>query len=334
MKKKILILGLEMNGYTKSIKSSLEKRNYEVIIFDKFVKINKNELSRIEKLVRILGLEFKIDFFKKKYSEIEKRKYFKYINELNFNCDYVFDLVGQCKESFISILREKYSDSKFILYIWDDLKYKNNILKVKKYYDEVYSYNNEDALALSCKYRSNFYCDEFNYKNEIKEYDFFYVGGLRDQKRIDVILGIDSILFEYKKKFSLIEKKRFKNYFKFKNYKKIKKYIEENSKIISEISEFTKRSKTILDIVYQGQNGLGLRPFESIGANCKLITTNSNIRNYKFYNKNNIFILSNDLSNIGDLKEFFMLPFKDYSDDIKYKYSVDGFIDDIFGVEK
>ena len=255
----------------------------------------------------------------------------KYIRKLEFDCDYVLDLVGQCKESFISILREKYLNSKFILYIWDDLKYKNNILKIKKYYDEIYSYNNEDALLLSCKYRPNFYCDEFNYEHEVKEYDFFYVGGLRDQKRIDVILGIDGILLGYKKKFSLIEKKKFKNYFKFKNYKKIKKYIDERPKMMSEISEFTKRSKVILDIVYRGQNGLGLRPFESIGANCKLITTNKNIKSYDFYNSTNIFCLEEDLSNIDDIRNFVDSPFESYSDDIKYKYSVDGFIDDIFG---
>ena len=63
MKKKILILGLEMNGYTESIKRVFEKRNYEVIVFDKFIKINKGELNNIEKLIRILGLEFKINFF-------------------------------------------------------------------------------------------------------------------------------------------------------------------------------------------------------------------------------------------------------------------------------
>ena len=58
----------------------------------------------------------------------------------------------------------------------------------------------------------------------------------------------------------------------------------------------------IFDYLQDDQTGLSLRPFESIFFNKKLITNNSNIKNYDFYRKENIFILNYD--DISMLKSF------------------------------
>jgi hypothetical protein len=59
------------------------------------------------------------------------------------------------------------------------------------------------------------------------------------------------------------------------------------SEVLSQVS----RAKVILDIQQKGQTGLSLRPFEAIGLQKKLITTNASIRDYDFYHPNNIMII-------------------------------------------
>ena len=47
-------------------------------------------------------------------------------------------------------------------------------------------------------------------------------------------------------------------------------------------------SRCILDAPQAGQVGLTIRTIECLGAKRKLVTTNSDIKNYDFYNENNI----------------------------------------------
>ncbi|MFH4210110.1 lipopolysaccharide biosynthesis protein, partial [Acinetobacter baumannii] len=63
---------------------------------------------------------------------------------------------------------------------------------------------------------------------------------------------------------------------------------------MDEIIKLYAKSNVILDISHPGQSGLTMRTFEAIGAGKKLITTNLNIKEYPFYNSDNIFIISRD----------------------------------------
>ncbi len=87
-------------------------------------------------------------------------------------------------------------------------------------------------------------------------------------------------------------------------------------------------TKVILDLPHPLQNGLTMRTIEAIGANKKLITTNEDIKNYDFYDEDNICIL--DKENITIEKDFFEKPYKKISKDIKNKYSLDSWIEDVF----
>lgn len=50
-------------------------------------------------------------------------------------------------------------------------------------------------------------------------------------------------------------------------------------------------SKAQIEIQHPSQKGLTTRAFESLGTKTKLITTNPAIRQYDFYNSNNILII-------------------------------------------
>ena len=61
----------------------------------------------------------------------------------------------------------------------------------------------------------------------------------------------------------------------------------------------------------------------------KLITNNTDIKNYDFYNHDNIFILGED--NINEIKEFINKPYKKIDQDIIDYYDFDQWLNR-FGV--
>lgn len=105
---------------------------------------------------------------------------------------------------------------------------------------------------------------------------------------------------------------------------------EVNFKALSSrnIAEVFFSSLGVLDINHPRQTGLTMRTFEVLGAGCKLITTNAHIKEYPFYNTNNIFII--DRNNPHIEKAFIEKPFIPYSKEINHTYSLVGWIEDIF----
>jgi hypothetical protein len=99
---------------------------------------------------------------------------------------------------------------------------------------------------------------------------------------------------------------------------------------LKEVSNLIDESKTLLDINRKGQNGLTFRVFESLGLEKKLITTNLDIKNYDFYNSNNILII--DENNPIIPVDFFENEYEEIPKKILQKYTLDGWADRvIFG---
>ena len=71
-----------------------------------------------------------------------------------------------------------------------------------------------------------------------------------------------------------------------------------------------------------------MRTIEMIGMNKKIITTNENIKEYDFYNSNNILLLNKDLSNLE--KSFFETDYQELSSEIYQKYTLENWVKNIF----
>ena len=120
----------------------------------------------------------------------------------------------------------------------------------------------------------------------------------------------------------------FDNSFKSFDYKKI----SFKSLSTSDIIDFYKKSRVILDINHPDQVGLTMRTFEAIGANKKIITTNEQIKNYNFYNPINILIINRNSIQLNE--EFFKTPYQKIEKDIYYNLSLDGWVKEIFNINK
>ena len=307
--KKLLLITIPLSGYEKKIIKALEKKGFEVTFFPEASKLNKREITFFHRLLRTFVNDLGFGFLRGILARKDTKIYKAYIEKLESDYDFIFDFGGKGKEQSLKLLKNKYK-SKFILYMWDDLFYANTVWNTMKFFDEKYIFNNKDLDKYNFKYRSNFFVDEYLYCGEDKKIDVFYKGSLRDKKRTIIIEEIAKELSEYNLEISLYAKGTY-----LKNIKKVhsKEFFENmcNDKYMTleELALKYKSSKLILDISYKNQSGLGLRPLEAIAANCKLITTNENIKNYEFYNENNIFYLEENFSNIKELKKIYEYSF-------------------------
>jgi hypothetical protein len=91
-----------------------------------------------------------------------------------------------------------------------------------------------------------------------------------------------------------------------------------------------KQSKAVVDIQHPKQTGLTMRTIEMLGANKKMITTNSEIQNYDFYHPNNICIV--DRKKVVVPTEFMTSPFVPVDGKVKERYSITYFVKDLLGV--
>ena len=76
------------------------------------------------------------------------------------------------------------------------------------------------------------------------------------------------------------------------------------------------------------QSGLTSRTLESLGSKRKLITTNGNIVDYDFYNKQNIYILDRDSPMLNT--EFFSTDLYQLDYAVYSKYSLESWLINLF----
>ncbi len=91
-----------------------------------------------------------------------------------------------------------------------------------------------------------------------------------------------------------------------------------------EIASIVENSKIVLDIQHPKQTGLTMRTIEMVGMNKKLITTNTSIKNYDFYNPRNISVI--DRKNVVIDSEFLNTSYEPLPEEMYHKYSLQNWI--------
>ena len=129
---KVLIITPFFFDYHKRIKRTLEEKGAEVTLIDE--RPNKSTLTKI-----FLRKDFK--FYRRK-----RDQYFWNLLTLKDDFDYI--LYVKCEsptENALHFLKEHFSKAKHILYLWDSVKNVKNIEAKFKYFDEIYSFDNDDV---------------------------------------------------------------------------------------------------------------------------------------------------------------------------------------------
>lgn len=85
-----------------------------------------------------------------------------------------------------------------------------------------------------------------------------------------------------------------------------------------------KEATVLLDLQADVHKGISFRIFEAIGYDKKVITTNDAVKEYDFYDPQNILVWQNQSSQ--ELMDFLNSPYADLPDYIKQKYSLQNWI--------
>lgn len=233
----------------------------------------------------------------------------KWKNEIN-KYDKFIIFESLYNEKVAKKIKRTKKENKVIVYFWNYIDDNNKYILNDKNIDEFWTFDKNDAKKYNMKYNPQFYTKNVKIQDEQNKYDVLFLGRPKTRKK-------DIVDLEKKLKEEGIQT----------NFK-----IIENEKDYVSYDEYLKRiaeSKCILDYNQEGQVGLSLRPMEALFLERKLITNNTDIKNYDFYNHDNIFILGED--NINEIKEFINKPYRKIDQDIIDYYDFDQWLNR-FGV--
>lgn len=186
--------------------------------------------------------------------------------------------------------------------------------KIKKLGFQLVTFDPQDAIRYGMSYHNQFLRfpkpEELTCKVDI---DFFFVGIPKDRE--PYLLKIKAFL----------ESKGYKCYFVIPHSSSEYISYEENLRYVA-------RSRCIVDIYQKGQSGITRRPVEALFYNKKLLTNNSEIRNYDFFHPNNIFILEGE--DFEKIPTFMEKTVYVQSDSLKARYDVSSWLSFFKGRKK
>lgn len=296
---------------------------------DFFARQIKNNGFDVFRIYKNISLSMKVLRRMHLYTDLHFYKYW-------FNKEWVkkidqFDTIllhaSIIKVPVVKFINNNFPDKRIILWYWNPVKKVLPIEKTKNLNCELWSFDPHDCKRYGLNYNTQFYFDISKLK-DIKscrnEIDVLFIG--KNKGRLKKLLNIERKLknMNLKTYFNIVDNSILLKFISVSlynklNYKSKYKYSEQIP--YKEVIELIFNSNSILDIVANGQTGLTLRPLEALFAKKKLITNDISIKNYDFYNSNNIFVLKDN--NLDEIKEFLNRDYKLIDDEIisKYKFS-------------
>jgi len=319
---KILLFSQYFFGYEEKIAKKMRELGAEVSLYDEMSVNTPFERA----LLKISSSVFK-NKTKKYYDDIlEKEKSNRY--------DYVVFI--DCEMPTANVLKKykrNFKEARFCLHMWDSIDNLKGVADKFKFFDHITSFDRKDATVHKLGFRPLFFCDEYRATAEKREYKYnlSFIGTIHSD-RYSIIKELKNnttnfYLYPYLQS-------KFIYYF-FKWTKKEFRYTKITDFRFDKIDSLTiagvvNESSAILDIQHPMQTGLTMRTLEMLGMNKKIVTTNIDIKNYDFYNPNNICIIDRKKPVVPN--EFYNREYEYLDNNIYEYYSIGQWILDVLGV--
>jgi hypothetical protein len=324
--RRILLISPRFFGYERRIAEQLESRGAKVTFVDD--RPSNSTLSKF--LIRLSSalIQPRLDAYHR--SEIQRLK------GVSFD-DILFIEPESCSAKTIRNYKAAFPNAKFILYMWDSFDNKASHLKGSlSLFDRTFSFDNLDCNLHRMIFRPLFFMPSSCSKEGgvSHTFGFSFVGTIHSDryKIIKTLLvqaetsGLNTFFYPFLPSklifwFYRIIKREFRDtHLRDFNFRSLP---------YSEVLRVFTSSIAVVDIEHPGQRGLTMRTLEVIGASKKLITTNERIIQYPFYSPDRILIIDRKIPTLD--VNFLKVPAHPLSPDIMAKYSIDGWIDDLFG---
>lgn len=277
---------------TKPVIISTNKKNYFKILMN----VSGYEVHNLYRGQSFILRNLRKIWFKYKlpYPQI----WFK-VGFLNKNYETIILFDALVTKEYIIWLKKKNKNKRIIFWYWNPVQKSLNSKLLNNNIYEKWSYSQTDCDNLNLKYNTQFYFKDIKIPRIKLVYDIFFLG--RDKGRLSELLDLKKQFetLNLNVNFHIAPTNR-KLIRKGHSYQKLLSYDE----ALKEIA----KSKAILDILNDPQDGLSMRAMESIFHEKKLITNSQKITNYDFYSPQNIFILGKD--KLEDLQNFVNSAYK------------------------
>lgn len=251
--------------------------------------------------------------------------------------DHVLVINGQTMDNaFLKELRRDYPAATFTFYIWDSFENKPYAIAALPNYDAAFSFDRRAAERYAIGFRPLFFSPEFDLPaNPNADIDINFIGTAHSDRpaivrQIDAHLpsGVSRYWFLYLKAPWVLHYQRAIN----RHFRGTPSAMFSYAPLPrDQVRTIFDRSRGFLDIEHDRQTGLTIRTLEALGARKKLLTTNADIVNYDFYDPANILVIDRHRPTFDP--DFLMHPGREIPSDLRYRYSVDGWIDDVLGKE-
>ncbi len=323
--KRILFFSARAFDIPENIKTALEKQGAEVDYYDErpantfcvkaLIRINRNLLARY------------IDRYHGRIIDQTARKRY----------DYVFFVKGESvSRKSLDRLKSLHPDARFVIYHWDSIANNKNALNLLPCFDRVLSFDRSDCERLGMTFLPLFYMPEYAsvaVRPPEYKYDLMFVGTMHSDRY--------RIVEEVRKQIQKAGGKSFL-YFFFQSkvlFYKMKMQQKCMRKVTSDQVHFkalTKRqllelyaeSRIVVDIQHPKQTGLTMRCMETLGAKRKLITTNGRIKEYDFYDPDNILVI--DRAHPVIPQAFLQSEYKAIPEMVYRKYALENWLRTVF----
>ena len=230
-------------------------------------------------------------------------------------------------------LRDRLRNSKFVLYMWDSVENRKGVLGNIDLYDFRYTFDPKVSKQYGFTYRPLFYFTESaSHSCDKRNYDLCFIGTAHSD-RYQICRKIE-------------EQMTGRRFYKFLYLQS--KWVYFAAKLIrpgmlsskmdefafapmpyQEIEDIYKSSFAVLDIEHPNQTGLTTRAIETIAMGRKLISTNIELKNERFYRENNICIIDRGDPKIDE--GFFEREFEELDQRLMFSYSIDGWLSEVLG---
>jgi hypothetical protein len=318
-------------GYEEEIRRKLVNLGATVNFFDQ----RPSNSVATKALIRI-NKRFLANKINRYYAEIIEQT-------RDFFYDYVLFISPEAitKQSLLK-MKEVHPKSRFILYMWDSLENKKkNIDDLLHLFDDRFSFDNRDCLLVpgTLTYRPLFFLNEYaTIRDDVpRKFQLLFIGTIHsDRHRIlakfrsychehDLsyfyyMFLPSRVLYYYRSLRDSSIRREGVDHFKYQPLKK------------TDVLSLMEQSNVILDIEHPSQTGLTIRTIETLGARRKLITTNERVADYDFFHPQNILVI--DRAHVQIDPDFFRTPVVTLDPAIYNKYSIDGWISDVFRVQQ
>jgi hypothetical protein len=263
--------------------------------------------------------------------------YHRITNVLNASVyDYVFIVNAEALTyGNLQKIHDRNPHAFYVLYMWDSFKNKRKTARLIPLFDAVYTFDRSDSEKYSLNFLPLFFVNGYSrmpVSDGSSKYDFAFIGTIHSD-RFRILSAIKSSL-ENKYTFYY-----FMYFPSFMNY--LRQLIVDKTTRKAHKSEFAFMpmakdevlqrlldSRIIIDIQHPAQNGLTMRTIEVLAMRKKLVTTNAEIKQYDFYNDQNICII--DRKSPAIPSPFIDSEYKAIPDSVLQHYSISYWLESLF----